>query len=196
MRLWRMLWCGLLLLSLVILNGAAHGKVLYYDNTFAPGTEPDGFDRIKWGTDIASLDPWQSMELSAKIGLSAYYQRKKADLKFGLAQLDEIIYEFWDGKFAGAVVKTTGYSNYIFLKEYCFKRFGPGDRTEMNARMDVQDFFWNGYETRMTLTYNERYRTGELRMVSIKMENQQKLMRALGTQEELKGEVKEDKKRK
>jgi hypothetical protein len=181
----------LLLLSLAPLNGAVHGKVLYYDNTFAPGTEPDGFDGIKWGTDIATLDPWKNMELLTKVGLSTYYKRKKADLTFGLAHLDEIIYEFWDGKFAGVVVRTTGYSNYIFLKEYCFKRFGPGDRTRANEKMAVQDFFWNGYETRMTLTYSERYRTGEVRLVSIKMENQRRSMRKLGTQGELKDAVKQ-----
>lgn len=191
MRLWRTVCCGWIMVSVLLLHGAASGKVLFYDNTFAPGAEPDGFDRIKWGTNITALDPWTNMELLTKIGLSTYYKRKTEDLKFSLAHLDEVIYEFWDGKFAGVVIRTKGYSNYRFLREYCFKRFGPGDRTQANEKMGVEDFFWNGYETRMSLTYNERNRLGEVRMISIKMENQRAAMRSLGTGEERKGEIKE-----
>jgi hypothetical protein len=180
-----------LILCWLPFHGMAHGKFFSADYTFAPGTEPNGFDRIKWGTAIASLDPWKNMELLTKIGLSTYYKRKTEDLQFSIAHLDEVIYEFWDGKFAGVVIRTTGYSNYMFLREYCFKRFGPGDRTAANAKMDVQDFLWNGYETRMQLTYNERNRLGEVRLISIKMENQRNAMQQLGTKEGKPGQVKE-----
>lgn len=180
-----------LILCWLPFHGMAQGKFFSVNYTFAPGTEPDGFDRIKWGTASASLDPWKNMELLANVGLSTYYQRKTEDLKFGMAHLDEVIYEFWDGKFAGVVIRTTGYSNYMFLREYCFKRFGPGDRTAANAKMDVQDFLWNGYETRMQLTYNERNRLGEVRLISIKMENQRNAMQQLGTKEGKPGQVKE-----
>lgn len=186
---------GMLLLFLLLpVTGAASGKIFSYDYTFVPGSEPDGFDRIKWGTESSSLDPWKNMELLSKIGLSTYYRRKTENLQFGLAHLDEVIYEFWDGKFASVVIRSTGFSNYLFLKEYCFKRFGPGERTPANTKMDVQDFFWTGYETRVTLAYDERYRRGEVRLISLKMEHQKDAMRKLGTREATPGPVKEPEK--
>ncbi|MBW1992246.1 MAG: hypothetical protein JRI59_09055 [Deltaproteobacteria bacterium] len=172
MRPGRPVWCGLLLATALLLMGAAPDQPFFYDHTFAPGTEPDGFDGLRWGTDSATAVSGKNLMPVTQIGLSTYYRKDPAGLKFGLARPQEVIYEFWKGKFAGVVIRTKGFSNYRFLREYCFRRFGPGSRTPAGEKMDVQDFFWNGYQTRVRLTYNERYQLGELRLTSIKMENQ------------------------
>ena len=58
-------WAALLSSSVAL---AAQDKMFTYNYTFKPGTEPDGFRGLKWGTDIATLDPLHTMEVIAIVG--------------------------------------------------------------------------------------------------------------------------------
>ena len=53
------------LLALVLGSGTALAAppepMFSYNYTFKPGSEPDGFRGLKWGTDIATLDPLHTM---------------------------------------------------------------------------------------------------------------------------------------
>jgi hypothetical protein len=146
---------------------AASEKIFTYDYTFKHGSEPDGFRGLKWQTDIATLDPLHTMELIAVVGPFTYYKKNKEDLRLVTVPLDDIIYEFWNGKFSGVIIKVKGQRQFQVLKDYCFARFGEGQRSKILQQMDVQDFYYNGVRTRMYLKYSDMDRIGELAMYSI-----------------------------
>ena len=140
--------------------------------TFQADSEPNGFRGIKWQTDIAKLDPWKTMDLVEVYGNSAYYRKKQEDLRLGQAPVEDIIYEFWNGKFASVLVVIRHEPNYAKLREYVFAKYGEGYRPDAYRQVDVQDFVWNGYLTKMYLNYSDIDRTGKLALYSIAVMNQ------------------------
>jgi hypothetical protein len=139
------------LVGLVILVLTLPMAVLGGYADFKPGSEPDGFRGIKWGTDISTL---RDMELIEKDGVKALYERKGDDLKIGSAKLKKIQYIFSDGKLSGIGIKTQGENNYNRLKESVFDKFGKGKEPKSDDRMGAQDFRWRGKLTNMILVYD------------------------------------------
>jgi hypothetical protein len=147
-----------------------------YNDSFKSGSEPDGFRDIKWQTDIATLDPLHTMDIIEIMGPFTYYKKKKEDLQLVTVKLDDITYEFWNGKFSGVMIKVRGDNQFQILKEYVFARFGPGQRSKVLEQLNAQDFYYNGIKTRMYLKFSDIDRTGELNMYSIALlSKQQKL---------------------
>jgi hypothetical protein len=172
------IWRVALVAAALIMVLAASSRVkptITFDYTFAPKTEPDGFRGIKWQTDIASLDPFNTMEVVGIQGGSAYYQKKQDNLRLGVAPVQSIVYEFWGGKFASVFITIRGEENYLLAREYLFDMYGRPPQPPAYARMDVQDFQWIGYRTRMFLRYSDYDRTGRLSMYSVGMLNRQNL---------------------
>ena len=167
---------GLAAAAVILLSAMtllAQDKMFTYDYSFKPGTEPDGFRGIKWQTDIATLDPLHTMQVVAIVGPLVYYKKNKEDLHLVTVKIDDIIYEFWNGKFSGVVIKVRGNNQFQILKEYVFARFGPGQRSKVLQQLDVQDFYYNGVKTRMYLKFSDIDRTGELSMFSIALLSKQ-----------------------
>ena len=121
---------GVLIAGAVILLSAmtllAQDKMFTYNYSFKPGSEPDGFRGMKWQTDIATLDPLHTMEVIAIVGPFVYYKKIKEDLYLVTVKLDDIVYEFWNGKFSGVIIKVRGDNQFQVLKDYVFARFGHG----------------------------------------------------------------------
>ncbi|MCK9375832.1 MAG: hypothetical protein M0P73_06760 [Syntrophobacterales bacterium] len=193
------LW-GLMLLVLgmgLTAQGLAAGKApavakpFTYNYTFKPGTEPDGFRGLKWQTDIATLDPLHNMEVLEILGPFTYYKKNHEDLRLGMANLESIVYEFWNGKFSGVVIKVKGENEFQRLKEYCFARFGGGQRSEVYQRLNVQDFYYNGVKTRMYLRFSDIDRTGELSMYSIALLSKQEKTDAIYLRNRANEEIKQ-----
>lgn len=164
-------------------------KMFSYNYTFKPGSEPDGFRGIKWGTDIATLDPFNTMELLAMVGPFTYYKKIKEDLHLVNVYLDDLIYEFWNGKFSGVIMKVKGERQFQILKDYCFSRFGEGQRSKILQQMNVQDYYYNGVRTRMYLKYNDLDHEGELSLYSIAMLSQQQKADTYYYRERAKAEI-------
>jgi len=186
---------GVMLLGAMGLgSGMALGappQMFSYNYTFKPRTEPDGFRGLKWQTDIATLDPFHTMEVIEIIGPFTYYKKIKEDLQYGTADLEDIIYEFWHGKFSGVMLRVKGEHQFQKLKDYCFARFGPGQRSDTYARLNVQDFYYNGVKTRMYLRYRDIDRTGELGLYSIALLSKQEKLDTLLLRERAREKIKE-----
>jgi hypothetical protein len=184
---------GVLLAGAVILLSAmtllAQDKMFTYNYSFKPGSEPDGFRSLKWQTDIATLDPLHTMEVIAIVGPFVYYKKNKEDLRLVTVKLDDIIYEFWNGKFSGVIIRVRGENQFQILKDYVFARFGPGQRSKALAQLDVQDFYYNGVKTRMYLKYSDMDRTGELSSYSIALLNKQQHIDTLRLRERAKEQI-------
>jgi hypothetical protein len=146
--------------GLVILFLALPIIVLGGNLDFKPGSEPDGFREIKWGTDISTL---RGMELIKDDGSEKYYQKREDNLTIGTSQLSEITYGFLDGKFANIIIHTIGYVNYGHLKDACFEKFGKGWRTDADEKFDIQSFAWFGDTTWVSLKYDKVKDEGVLR---------------------------------
>jgi hypothetical protein len=170
---------------------AAPPRMFTYNYTFKPGTEPDGFRGLKWQTDIATLDPLHTMEVIEIMGPFTYYKKNKEDLRYGTADLEDIIYEFWNGKFSGVMLRLRGERQFQKLKDYCLARFGPGQRSETYARLNIQDFYYNGVKTRMYLKYSDFDRIGELSMFSIALLSKQERLDTLILREQAREKIKE-----
>jgi hypothetical protein len=186
---------GVLIAGAVILLSAmtllAQDKMFTYNYSFKPGMEPDGFRGMKWQTDIATLDPLHTMEVIEIVGPFVYYKKNKEDLQLVTVKLDNIIYEFWNGKFSGVIVKVRGDNQFQILKEYVFARFGQGQRSKALEQLNVQDFYYNGVKTRMYLKFSDIDRTGELSSYSIALLNRQQHIDTLNLRERAKEKIKD-----
>ena len=171
---------------------AAYGAAAFtFDYTFKAESEPEGFRGIKWQQALSTLNPFNTMDLLELVGPNASYRKYSENLTLGSAKLQTITYEFWNGKFAGVVIKVKGPEDYGKLREYCFKQYGPGKRSQVYASMDVQDFVWNGYLTKMYLRYSDMDRMGELGLYSIAILNKKQRADNLFIKELDKGLLKE-----
>jgi hypothetical protein len=184
---------GLVIAGAVILLSAmtllAQDKMFTYDYSFKPGSEPDGFRGIKWQTDIATLDPLHTMQVIAIVGPFVYYKKNKEDLNLVTVKLDDIIYEFWNGKFSGVVIKVRGNNQFDILKDYVFARYGTGQRSKTLKELNVQDYYYNGVKTRMYLKFSDIDRTGELSSYSIALLNKQQKIDTLYLRERAKEQI-------
>jgi len=188
--LWGVVMLGVMGLGAGMVLGA-QPQMFIYNYTFKPGTEPDGFRGLRWQTDVATLDPFRTMEVIEIIGPFTYYKKNKEDLRYGAAELENIIYEFWNGKFSGVMLRVKGERQFQKLRDYCVARFGPGQRSDTYARLNVQDFFYNGVRTRMYLKYSDFDRTGELALYSIALLSKQERLDALTLRERAREKIRE-----
>jgi len=119
---------------------------------FKPGSEPDGFRGIKWGTEISTLkDMVFVMAIDKDV---KRYERKRDELKMGKAKLDYIQYEFRKGKFYLVEIGFQGIENLNNLKETMFEIYGKGrSMSEKTERMS-ESYFWEGEKTDMIMVYD------------------------------------------
>jgi len=179
-------WAVILLSAITL---PAQDRMFTYDYSFKPGSEPDGFRGLKWQTDIATLDPLHTMEVIEILGPFTYYKKKNEDLYLVTVKLDDIIYEFWNGKFSGVIIKVRGNNQFQILKEYVFVRFGPGQRSKVLEQLNAQDFYYNGIKTRMYLKFSDIDRTGELSSYSIALLSKQEKLDTLYLRERAKEKI-------
>lgn len=99
------------------------------------------------------------------------YKKKNDSLKLGAATLDQIIYSFWNGKFFGVQLTTSGSTNWNGLKEAVFEKFVKG----FQANKNIERYGWFGDITSMALEYNEIKASWILIMASEEIHKQQQL---------------------
>ena len=117
------------------------------------------------------------------------YKKKNEDLYLVTVKLDDIIYEFWNGKFSGVIIKLKGDNQFQILKDYVFARFGPGQRSKVLEQLNVQDYYYNGVKTRMYLKFSDIDRTGELSSYSIALFSKQEKLDTLYLRERAKEQI-------
>ena len=134
-----------------------------------PGTEPDGFRGIKWGTHISNLKGMEYVRTDPSFGGVKVYRRKGDVLQIGSAKLDRIEYGFWKGRFCSVYIYTSGNVNWSGLKEAVFEKFGKG----YQPNEFIERYDWLGTKTLMELEYNKISEIGTLWMHSVKISDEQ-----------------------
>jgi hypothetical protein len=158
---------GIILSFLVTIIGCTQKPA-----SFKPGSEPDGFGGIKWGTPFSEVkaDMVESRSVSnpaePDVKIKIYYSKRGNHLKMGGAELDKIEYGFWKGKFAEAQITATGPDNFDHLKKALLEKYGTVDKPVQGV------YSWDGSVTQIALRYDESTKTSSLTIASTKIINQ------------------------
>jgi hypothetical protein len=119
---------------------------------FKPGSEPDGFRGIKWGTDISTL---KDMTFVTEIDKDAKrYERKRDELKLGKAKLDSIQYEFRKGRFYLVEIEFQGVEDFNRIKEAMFETYGKGRSMMEKSEGLSESYFWEGEKTDIIIIFD------------------------------------------
>ena len=140
----------LIIFSVILfMDGVATGQLVHEGSSeFKPGSEPDGFRGIKWGTDISTLK--DMVFIDAIYRDMKRYERRGDELKIGEAKLDYIQYEFRKGRFYLVEMWFKGGENFNQIKETMFEIYGKG----RSMTEKTEGYFWEGEKTDMIMIYD------------------------------------------
>jgi len=144
------------LLSVGLLLICMGGLAFTHPEDFSPGTEPDGFRGIKWGTPISTLE---DMHAVWDGGDRKYYERRDDSLEVAGAKLHRITYTFWQGRFSDVKIDILKdysnpqdeYTHFRAVREACFKRFGARTKVLLGS----EEYSWFGTESWMKLVRDD-----------------------------------------
>jgi hypothetical protein len=153
----------LLALSLVVTMGCStHEIPVYLSNEncklvgFKPGLEPQGFNGIKWETELTALDRMKFCRKEPSHGGIDYYLRVGDGYKLRNGKLLPIQYGFWREKFYVGIVMTERASDWDALKESVFEKFGVGAKPFTNQ----EEYLWIGKDATMALRFDRHLNMG------------------------------------
>ena len=91
--------------------------------TGSPQDKWSGFRGLKWGTNIADAP---GMVLIEDHPDAKYYRREGEKLAIGAAQLTEVTYGFYKGRFHYVSIQAEGFSAWVALRDAVFATYGKG----------------------------------------------------------------------
>ena len=100
------------------------------------------------------------------VKIKIYYSRRGDNLRMGEAQLDNIEYVFWRGKFAEVRIQATGPENFDHLKKFLFEKYGTVNKFQ-------GAYSWDGSVTQISLRYDNPGKTSLLIIASTKIASQE-----------------------
>jgi hypothetical protein len=161
----------ILLFGILFIGGVAYGQINRQGSAeFEPGSEPNGFRDIKWGTDISTL---KDMTLVMSIDNDVKrYQRKNDVLKIDGAKLDYIHYEFWKGIFYLVDIGFQGVENSDNLRKAMLAKFGKGQRMSGEGETLLESYRWEGEKTTVIMIYDSKTGGGGLTISSTEITDQ------------------------
>ena len=123
---------------------------------FKPGSEPDGFNGIKWETMLSMLEGMKHYRKDKSYGGIDFYLKEKDAFKLGNGKLESVQYGFWREKFYTGMVMTQGLEHFNAAKEAAFSKFGEGAKPFRNK----EEYLWVGKNAVMALRYDENTKAG------------------------------------
>ena len=122
------------------------------------GSEPDGFNGIKWQTTLSSVAGLKFYRKDFSAGGIDFYQKDQDGLQLANGKLAPVQYGFWKENFYVGMVTTQGLADWNSLKETAFNKFGVGAKPFLNK----EEYLWVGEVALMALRYDERQKMGTL----------------------------------
>jgi hypothetical protein len=111
--------------------------------------EPTGFRGIEWGSNPTKYAD-ELVEISRSKDGFVRFSRKKDKLAIGEAEIENITYSFYRGKFAYVAIRTKGSSNQRALLRTLQTQFGPSNQASPN----IDRYIWSGARSRIGLFCN------------------------------------------
>ena len=126
--------------------------------SFMVGSEPEGYNGIKWETKLSTLARMKHYRTDLSHGGIEFYVREGDTFKLENGKHKIVQYGFWREKFYVAVVNTKGPEEFNALKDAVFKKFGVGAKPFTNR----EEYLWVGKNVVMSLKYDENSKFGEV----------------------------------
>lgn len=105
---------------------------------------------IEWGTNISDLP---DMVLMGVVGDGkTVYARQGEKLKIGDADIERVMYGFYEDRLYEVQIHFRSSSHFAKLKEILFQAYGPGRQ----PNQFVETYHWYGGRTSAFLTYDEK----------------------------------------
>jgi hypothetical protein len=136
--------------------------------TFKAGTEPGGYNGIKWEAKLSALVGMKHYRTDPSCGGIDFYIREGDTFKLVNGKDKVVQYGFWKGKFYVAVVQTKGREEWNALKETIFKKYGEGAKPFLNQ----EEYLWDGKNSDMVLRYHENLALGTYYIRSLSVSKQ------------------------
>jgi len=124
--------------------------------SFKPGSEPDGFNGIKWETNLSTLKGMKLYRKDPSHGGIDFYLKEGDMFKLGEEVFRKVQYGFWREKFYVGMVSVKSLPDWQTLKKAVFLQFGEGAKPFHNK----DEYIWFGQDTIMALQYNEILKIG------------------------------------
>ena len=137
---------------------------------FAQGSEPTGFNAVKWGTELSTLQNMDYVRTDPSHGGITFYTKKSDGFRLGDGRVFPVQYGFWKGMFYVGMVMTQGPSDWEALKMTVFDRYGRGAKPFINT----DEYLWYDEDATMALRYDDMTKTGMYYIRSGAMEKQMK----------------------
>ena len=165
----------LLSFSLLMAMGCSAWKLPVYTPNencklvgFRPGLEPQGFNGIKWETELSTLGQMKHYRKESVHGGIDFYLRAGDGYKLKNGKVLRIEYGFWREKFYIGQVQTKKASDWDALKESVFEKFGVGAKPFTN----LEEYLWQGKNATMQLRFDPLLEMGTYYIKSHSMEKQ------------------------
>ena len=132
---------------------------------------PDGFRGLSWGTPLEQVKAqmlYNSTDPS--YGGIKKYTRKGDKNKIGKSDIIQILYGFWQNKLSFVSIKTSGYSNFIGLKDAAEIKYG----NFFQPNQFMKKFLLNGDTGRILCIYDNISKVGGIKMWSRSIVDEQK----------------------
>jgi hypothetical protein len=107
---------GILLCVVMMLSaGAAYGKT----------KEVGGFGGLSWGASLPMGEFDEIQDARKQYKSVESFRRKDTSVSFGGVPVENISYNFWNGRFYSVSMDVRGFLAYMKLLAYCDREFGP-----------------------------------------------------------------------
>ncbi len=121
------------------------------------GGDPEGFNGIKWGTELSSLEGMKPYGKRRERGMVRIYAKEGDVLKIANGKLGTPHYGFLNGKFFIGMVTTKGLSDWNALKQAVFNKYGVGAKPFSNR----EDYLWVGKDATGALRLDQFTEEGD-----------------------------------
>jgi len=124
--------------------------------SFGFQNEPDSFRGIRWGTNINMIFDTEYIDREDE-PLSIYIN-KNDKMKIRDAEIKEITYHFYKGRFFGVGISFMGFTNFDHLKSTFFDLYGKALKTNQF----IEEYCWFGTKVAIMFKYNDTNKKGEI----------------------------------
>jgi hypothetical protein len=136
--------------------------------SFKPGLEPEGFNGIKWATELSTLREMKLYRKDSSHGGIDFYLKAGDGVKLRNGKLIPVQYGFWRGRLYVGMVITDRAADWDALKESVFEKYGLGAKPFSN----LEEYLWTGKDATMALRYDGYSKEGTYYIRSHSMEKQ------------------------
>ena len=153
---------------ILILCVASIACIFFAGSAGAFKNEPTGFRGIAWGTNISQLPDMIKMP-GGEGRDTQVYKRRDEKMQIGDAQITNIAYGFYKGRFSTVIIDYKDLTNAMKLKETLFLQYGDGYR----PNQFMEEYHWNSSRVFVSYEYHEISGKGSIGYLYLPITNEE-----------------------